>query len=132
MNVPDTVADAMSRSARTVAFAVAIIMLVYLPLMALEGVEGRMFQPMALTAALALFGALLFSLTSFPALAATVLRAPKPGQHGRFWQRLEHRYEAILSWLFPHSRMVFGATALLLAATFAGMTTLGAEFVPRR
>lgn len=131
VSVPDAVADAMSRSARTVAFAVAIIMLVYLPLMALEGVEGRMFQPMALTAALALFGALLFSLTSFPALAAMVLRAPKPGQHGRFWQRLEHRYEAILSWLFPHSRMVFGATALLLAATFAGMTTLGAEFVPR-
>ena len=56
-------------AARPVTFALAIILLVYLPLMALEGVEGRMFQPMAITVALALGGALVFSLTAFPALA---------------------------------------------------------------
>ena len=71
------VAQSMRKAARPVTFALLIILLVYLPLMALEGVEGRMFQPMAITVALALVGALLFSLTAFPALAAFVLRAPK-------------------------------------------------------
>ena len=65
----------MSKAARPVAFSLLIILLVYLPLMALEGVEGRMFKPMAITVALALGGALLFSLTAFPALAA-MLRPP--------------------------------------------------------
>ena len=65
----------MSKAARPVAFSLLIILLVYLPLMALEGVEGRMFKPMAITVALALGGALLFSLTAFPALAATLLAA---------------------------------------------------------
>ena len=72
-------ASRWARAARPVAFSLLIILLVYLPLMALEGVEGRMFQPMAITVALALGGALLFSLTAFPALAATFLgRAEAP------------------------------------------------------
>jgi cobalt-zinc-cadmium resistance protein CzcA len=54
------VAQSMSKAARPVAFSLLIILLVYLPLMALEGVEGRMFKPMAITVALALGGALLF------------------------------------------------------------------------
>ena len=77
----------MQRAARPVTFALTIILLVYLPLMALEGVEGRMFRPMAITVALALFGALLFSLTAFPALAALWLKVPKKAHdpdHGVF------------------------------------------------
>src|SRR5262252_4962804 len=79
-DVAGAVATAMGRAARPVAFSLAIILLVYLPLMALEGVEGRMFKPMAITVALALGGALAFSLTAFPALAALVLR-PTPHGH---------------------------------------------------
>ena len=71
------VAQSMSKAARPVAFSLLIILLVYLPLMALEGVEGRMFKPMAMTVALALGGALLFSLTAFPALAALENKDPK-------------------------------------------------------
>ena len=67
----------MSKAARPVAFALLIILLVYLPLMSLEGVEGRMFKPMAMTVAMALGGALVFSLTAFPALAATTLGLSK-------------------------------------------------------
>jgi Cu/Ag efflux pump CusA len=73
----------MSQSARAVTFAVAIIMLVYLPLMALEGVEGRMFKPMAVTVALALLGAVIFTLLIFPALAAMVIKAPAHSQGTR-------------------------------------------------
>ena len=72
------VAQSMSKAARPVTFSLLIILLVYLPLMALEGVEGRMFKPMAITVALALGGALLFSLTAFPALAAYAA-AGRPG-----------------------------------------------------
>jgi cobalt-zinc-cadmium resistance protein CzcA len=72
------VAQSMSKAARPVAFSLLIILLVYLPLMALEGRRGRMFKPMAITVALALGGALLFSLTAFPALAATLLGASSP------------------------------------------------------
>src|SRR4029077_14256444 len=67
------VATAMGRAARPVTFSLLIILMVYLPLMALEGVEGRMFRPMAITVALALGGALAFSLTAFPALAAFLM-----------------------------------------------------------
>lgn len=131
VNVPNAVAEAMSRSARTVTFAVAIIMLVYLPLMALEGVEGRMFQPMAMTAALALFGALLFSLTSFPAFAASVIKAPSAAHKSDVWTALERRYEQMLSLCLQHSRSVYLITVLLLGATAYTALSLGAEFVPR-
>ena len=69
------------------AFSLLIILLVYLPLMALEGVEGRMFKPMAITVALALAGALAFSLTAFPALAAMFMSVAQPAHeegHGIF------------------------------------------------
>ena len=61
--------------ARPVAFAVAIIMLVYLPLLSLEGIEGKMFRPMAVTMACALFGALVYSVLFFPALLVDVRAA---------------------------------------------------------
>jgi cobalt-zinc-cadmium resistance protein CzcA len=54
--------------ARPVAFAVAIIMLVYVPLLSLEGIEGKMFRPMAITMACALFGALVYAVVFFPAV----------------------------------------------------------------
>ena len=93
-DVADLVAQAMGKAARPVAFSLLIILLVYLPLMALEGVEGRMFKPMAVTVALALGGALLFSLTAFPALAATVLGPAKPhGPYDGLFGRARRLYE---------------------------------------
>ena len=83
LGVTEVVASSMAQSARAVAFSVAIIMMVYLPLMALEGVEGRMFKPMAITVALALFGALVFTLTAFPALSAYLLKAPSGAADGQ-------------------------------------------------
>jgi cobalt-zinc-cadmium resistance protein CzcA len=132
-DIAGAVLAAMGRAARPVAFALAIIMLVYLPLMALEGVEGRMFKPMAVTVALALAGALAFSLTAFPALAAVVLRAPRHAHDetrgpfaaaGRAYQRL---LDQVLRRPLP---FVGGAAGLVAGAALLG-TTLGAEFVPR-
>ncbi|MCG5055837.1 MAG: CusA/CzcA family heavy metal efflux RND transporter [Myxococcales bacterium] len=127
------IAGAARRVARPVTFALAIIALVYLPLMALEGVEGKMFKPMAVTVALALFGALLFSLTAFPALAATFLTwNVKHHEEGHgVWGKLTLAYGAVL-------RRVFRAQTLTIVLALAGLagagyigSGLGAEFVPR-
>jgi cobalt-zinc-cadmium resistance protein CzcA len=131
--IPQVVAAAMKRSAKPVAFAVAIIMLVYLPLMALEGVEGRMFRPMAITVAMALAGALLFTLTTFPAACAYALRSPKkPASHeGGVFDRLGRRYATALRWSMKRPAMPLAAAAMALAVTIPFGARLGAEFVPR-
>ena len=137
VSVPKAVADAMSQSARAVAFAVAIIMLVYLPLMALEGVEGKMFKPMAVTVALALLGAVIFTLTVFPALAAFVLKAPAHsaggthGHEGGVWGTLKRAYGAQLDRLLAQPMTVYGLVLMLMLGTALVSSNLGAEFVPR-
>ncbi|MBL9003426.1 MAG: efflux RND transporter permease subunit [Myxococcales bacterium] len=149
--VPTAIAKSMGQSARAVTFAVAIILMVYLPLMALEGVEGRMFKPMAITVALALFGALLFTLTVFPALASVVLR-PGGGGHGStensgedghghghghgheaggIWGRLGRLYQRHLAIVLQHPKRVLMASAILFGLTGLASLGLGAEFVPR-
>jgi len=132
-DVRGAIAEAMRRSARPVTFALAIILLVYLPLMALEGVEGRMFRPMAITVALALLGALAFSLTAFPALAATFLRVPKKAHdpdHGVFGA-LNRRYARFLDGALAHPRQALGLALVALVLTGIVGANLGAEFVPR-
>jgi cobalt-zinc-cadmium resistance protein CzcA len=127
------VAQSMSKAARPVVFSLLIILLVYLPLMALEGVEGRMFKPMAITVALALGGALLFSLTAFPALAATVLPS---GVHAHdvnkgVFGRARRIYDRFLSRALDRPRPVLGVAALAVVISGVVGTSLGAEFVPR-
>ena len=63
-------------------FSVLIILLVYVPLLTLEGIEGKMFRPMATTMALALFGSVVFSLFTFPAGAALLLKRERHARHG--------------------------------------------------
>ncbi len=126
------VGKAMGRAARPVAFSLLIILLVYLPLMALEGVEGRMFQPMAITVALALGGALLFSLTAFPALAATFLGRVKPHDpHHGFFGRAGAVYGRWLARLLARPAPFLVAVVVAVAGSLALGGTLGAEFVPR-
>ena len=72
--VKDTVIRAGREVSRPVAFAVAIIMLVYIPILSLQGIEGKMFQPMALTVIFAIFASLVLALTFMPAMCAIVFR----------------------------------------------------------
>jgi heavy metal efflux system protein len=127
------IAGAMRKSARPVTFALAIIMLVYLPLLALEGVEGRMFRPMAITVALALFGALLFTLTAFPALAASVLRAPPKHDHGHggAFGALGRLYAPVLARTLAQPVLTLALALAVLAGAAVLGSRLGAEFVPR-
>jgi cobalt-zinc-cadmium resistance protein CzcA len=90
-------AEVTGSVARPVAFSVAIIMLVYLPLLSLSGIEGKMFRPMAITMACALFGALIYSVLFFPALLA--LFVPPPKTHGPRWvDTLTEGYARALPW----------------------------------
>ena len=126
------VAQSMGKAARPVVFSLLIILLVYLPLMALEGVEGRMFKPMAITVALALGGALLFSLTAFPALAASALGPSKHhGVYHGFFGRARRQYERLLDRVLPSPKPVLALAAAVLILTGVLATSLGAEFVPR-
>lgn len=117
-------------AARPVAFAVAIIMLVYLPLLTLEGVEGKMFRPMALTMALALFGALVYAVLFFPAVM--VLLVPPRADHGPKWMdRLAARYGRDVHAVIRYRRPILGFAALVLVVVAWRFMATGAEFVPR-
>jgi cobalt-zinc-cadmium resistance protein CzcA len=123
------ITDSLRQVARPVVFSVLIILLVYIPLLTLEGTEGKMFRPMATTMALALFGSVLFSLFTFPAGAAFLLRR---SSHGHGWLgKLDAPYERLVRWaLAKRYVLVAGASALLLATLPVG-ASLGADFVPR-
>ena len=130
--LPHVVAAAASRVARPVTFSVLIILLVYLPLMALEGVEGKMFRPMAITVALALGGALLFTLTTFPAAISLVLRAPKAAHaEGRVMRALLGAYGRALDGVLRFPKATVGGAAAAFAAAVLLAMNLGADFVPR-
>ena len=122
--------QAIQRVIRPVAFAVAIIMLVYVPLLGLEGVEGRMFRPMATTMAFALLGALVYSVVFLPALLAVFV--PPLRKDGARWLRPLAR---LYGWLLPGALrlrwplLLAAAAALVVSGVvFAGK---GANFVPR-
>lgn len=130
-NYRDAVAQAIRRVARPVVFSVLIILLVYIPLLTLEGTEGKMFRPMATTMALALGGSVVFSLVVFPAGAVTFLKPPKKKGHHGWLHLLERPYEKAVTWAVRQRvpLLMSAIAALLLTVPIA--TTLGADFVPR-
>jgi cobalt-zinc-cadmium resistance protein CzcA len=117
-------------AARPVAFAVAIIMLVYFPLLALEGVEGKMFRPMALTMALALFGALVYALVFFPAVLVTLV--PPREHHGPAWMdKVAGAYGKLIHEIIERRRAILALSAFALVLSAWRFSSGGAEFVPR-
>jgi cobalt-zinc-cadmium resistance protein CzcA len=123
-------AEVSGSVARPVAFSVAIIMLVYLPLLSLSGIEGKMFKPMAITMACALFGALIYSVVFFPALLA--LFVPPPKSHGPRWvDALTDSYARALPWAIRKKGWLIGAAGAALGGSLLLMAGAGADFVPR-
>lgn len=115
---------------RPVAFSVAIIMLVYLPLLSLAGIEGKMFRPMAITMACALFGALVYSVLFFPAVLA--LWVPAPRSHGPRWmENVTSLYARVLPGALRRKWWLIAAAGGLLVSSFVLMAGAGADFLPR-
>lgn len=116
--------------ARPVVFAVGIIMIVYLPILGLVGVEGKMFRPMALTVVFALGGSLILALTLMPVMASFFLENVKESEPWLF--RIAKRlYEPALRPAARHPRVTFGAAITVFLASVATAPFLGAEFMPR-
>jgi len=108
---------------------VLIILIVFLPLLSLQGLEGKLFIPVALTIVFALGAALFLSLTVVPALGALLI---KEGAHGEPWlmRQLDRGYRPLLDWALGHFRLIMiGAVALLLAAA-AIYPFIGKSFMP--
>ncbi|WP_242344955.1 efflux RND transporter permease subunit [Anaeromyxobacter terrae] len=128
--VREVVRDAAIEVRKPTLFGELIIALVYLPILTLEGVEGKLFRPMALTVVLALLGSVLLSMTLAPVLASLALRE---GAHRepRWVGWLKRKYEPILAWTLAHSRWMLGVAAALIAVAAIGALRLGSEFVPR-
>ncbi|MCY1033036.1 CusA/CzcA family heavy metal efflux RND transporter [Corallococcus sp. BB11-1] len=130
-SVLEVVRDAAVEVRKPTLFGELIIMVVYLPILTLEGVEGRLFRPMALTVILALLGSALLSMTLMPVLASFVLR--KGAARGEPWlvRVLKRGYRPLLDQALGHPRRVLGGAVLLVLGAGLGATQLGREFVPR-
>ncbi|MDP3278794.1 MAG: CusA/CzcA family heavy metal efflux RND transporter [Deltaproteobacteria bacterium] len=126
-----TVHKALLRVAKPVVFAVAIILLVYLPLLSLRGVEGKMFRPMAATMALALTGSLVFALAVFPAAAVTFLGPSTVRGHQHHDANRPGRYQRLVTWVLGRRLWILLASMALALSVIPLANTLGADFVPR-
>ena len=126
----DKVRAAARQVARPVVFAVGIIMIVYLPLLGLRGVEGKMFQPMALTVVFALAGSLVAALTLMPVLASFFLKRVSE-KEPRLFRLVKGLYARVLPAVLRHKRTTFGAGLCMFAASLALVPFMGAEFIPR-
>lgn len=132
-SVRDIVRDAAVEVRRPTLFGELIIAIVYLPILTLEGVEGKLFRPMALTVVFALLGSMILSLTLMPVLASLVLRRGRPGRKpGTLLSRgLVRIYRPVLA-LALRWRITVLALAVAAVAWAASVAPrLGSEFVPR-
>ncbi len=124
------VRDACREVARPVMFGVGIILLVYLPILSLRGLEGKMFRPMALTVIFALLTSLILALTLMPVLASIFLRSVSENEP--FLVRVvKQAYRPLLRFVVERPRSVLAATALAFFASLGLASTLGAEFIPK-
>ncbi|MCC7394928.1 MAG: CusA/CzcA family heavy metal efflux RND transporter [Sphingomonadaceae bacterium] len=126
----DLVADASAEVIKPSVFGVIIITAVYLPILALQGIEGKTFHPMAITVILALTAALLLSLTFVPAAIALFVTGKVEEKEGRVVTGLKRIYAPILDWAIPRGKLLVAVALLLILACGALATRLGSEFIP--
>lgn len=126
----DVVFDATREVIRPALFGIVIITSVYLPIFALEGVEGKMFHPMATTVVIALLSAMALSVTFVPAAVALLFRRPVRVRHNVIVSGAGRLYQPVLQWVlrFRLPVLVLAAALVLLSAVQA--TRLGSEFAP--
>jgi cobalt-zinc-cadmium resistance protein CzcA len=125
---------AVGRAAREVArpvfFAVLIIVAVFLPLFTLQGVEGKLFSPLAFTTSFAMAGSLITALAIVPALTTVLLKGKLKEQESAFVRALKRVYRPILAWALVHRGATLAGAMGLLVAALATSPFLGTEFVP--
>jgi cobalt-zinc-cadmium resistance protein CzcA len=132
---------------RPMTFAVGIIIAVYLPILFLQGMEGRMFRPMAITVCAALIGSLVLALTMIPMLVSFSFRKGLPPRFARrhdqagenkdevieqsWMEKLNNVYVRRLEWAMNHRVLTIGIAALLLVTALGSLFFIGTEFMPQ-
>ncbi|HUQ82756.1 MAG TPA: CusA/CzcA family heavy metal efflux RND transporter [Gemmatimonadaceae bacterium] len=133
----ELIREAAFEVGRPVVFGVAIIVAVYIPIFTLEGIEGRMFRPMAFTVCAAVLGSLVLALTYVPAISVYAFesegsRGGRSSHEDAAWFVLvRQRYERALAWALTHRRAVVGGALALLAISLGSVPFLGTEFMPK-
>ncbi|MEW5924413.1 MAG: CusA/CzcA family heavy metal efflux RND transporter [Candidatus Zixiibacteriota bacterium] len=125
------VRDAILEVRKPTLFGELIIIIVYLPVLTLQGVEGKLFRPMALTVIFVLAGSLILSFTVLPALIGTFLTGRIREREPKFVDWLRSLYKPVLNMAIKYSRIVLTTALVLVAAGILLFTQLGSEFVPR-
>ncbi|GAB3794513.1 CusA/CzcA family heavy metal efflux RND transporter [Spirosoma humi] len=125
-----------SRIRSSAAFGEIIILIVYLPILALVGIEGKMFRPMAQTVAFAIAGAFVLSLTYVPMVSALLLskkpvRNETPAIADRIMAFFHRLYNPAIRWTLGHKRWVVGLSLALFAGSLFVFSRLGGEFIPQ-
>lgn len=121
---------ASKEARRALIFGQLIIMVVYLPIFALTGVEGRMFHPMAFTVVIALLGAMILSVTFVPAAIALFITG-KVKEEENFVMRAARRgYEPVLGWVMSNRIVVIAGACTLIVLSGAVASRMGSEFIP--
>jgi cobalt-zinc-cadmium resistance protein CzcA len=123
--------DAATDVARPVLFGVLIIIAVYVPVFTLEGLEGKMFRPMAITVCAALLGALILSLTYVPVASFYLLKIKGSEHEGGWFLRLRRYYVAHLEDAMNHPKRTPAVALAVVTVAIASLAFIGTEFMPR-
>ena len=125
-----TVFEATKESRKAILYGQLIIILVYLPIMTLTGVEGKMFTPMAMTVVMALVAAMLLSITFVPAMVALVTAGKIKDEESRIVYFIKKIYNPVLDWSLNHRYKLIAFVAVFFVFSASLSTRLGSEFIP--
>lgn len=134
MQMDQEVGEASNRMMHSAAFGQIIILIVYLPILSLQGIEGKMFRPMAQTVAFAIIGAFFLSLTYIPVMTALVLGKKvthKASLSDRIVAKITVQYEKILQVVLRHAKAVVIVAFMFFGVAVYVLSTLGGEFIPQ-
>ncbi|MCL6266361.1 MULTISPECIES: CusA/CzcA family heavy metal efflux RND transporter [Flagellimonas] len=127
-------ANASKKMMNAAFFGQLIILIVFLPILALEGVEGKMFKPMALTFIFAMIGAMILCLTYVPMMSALFLKPPekeKKSWGDRFVHWVQRKYEPLLIQALANGKWVVGSAVVTFGIAVFAFSKMGGEFIPQ-
>lgn len=130
VSIARLVGEATREVSRPVVFSTSIIIIVFLPLFTLQGVEGKLFSPMAYTITFALIGAVVLAVTFAPVVTSLLLATDSAPEEPRLVQWLKARYRPLVQWAYERPKAILGGVLLLLVGALALFPFLGSEFKP--
>ncbi|MBX3334494.1 MAG: efflux RND transporter permease subunit [Nitrospira sp.] len=125
----EVVLRATKEVGRPILFGILVISVVFLPLMTLQGMEGKMFAPLAYTLVIALLASVVVTLTLSPVLTSLLLRGDHPQETG-LTRWMKQRYLPVLQWTLQHRRVVLAGSTAIVLASLALVPFIGRQFIP--